>query len=402
MIRTTQARFGVRRPPIAGESLSSWLMRLAALNALQFQSAWAVVAGRGATVQRRDIDVYVAPRIVAGLSAATDTHPAAIAALALGPTAARLTMTPSQGPRPTRWVQRPIDVGNRRLILGAAFCQQCLSSDLVPFLRRSWRLAFYVACPTHRTLLQTACAHCQAPHDAALAVDDARRPLGMPPALWCSHCGSAVAAEARGCGQVDPRTLRFQRAISNAVRRGWTRVRVEGRLRTVPASFVLDVLHRLISGLRSSHRLRQWAVESLPIYVTIEHGAWRPRSEPFNAWPLRDRWMALHWLSRAMADWPTALLAAAQQYNLSYGDICGERGPLPFWFDDVVRRHCYRHWYTPSPQETEAAKTYLQRRGLKATHFHVRRLLGRWYPTHPFVTRAEMTAPLQLGLFDNA
>lgn len=48
---------------------------------------------------------------------------------------------------------------------GAALCPDCLSQDQYPYLRRTWQIRIFLACPDHGCLLVEQCDHCNLPLD---------------------------------------------------------------------------------------------------------------------------------------------------------------------------------------------------------------------------------------------
>jgi hypothetical protein len=82
--------------------------------------------------------------------------------------------------------RRP-DGGMRRDYPILAYCPCCLASDSKPYFRRRWRLAPFVVCLTHRTMLLDRCWNCQSRIDLLTWGETGPRPS-------CGSCGVWLAA----------------------------------------------------------------------------------------------------------------------------------------------------------------------------------------------------------------
>ncbi len=52
---------------------------------------------------------------------------------------------------------------NRKRLSGLSCCTQCLSDDLIPYFRKSWRYAWHTCCEIHMIRLMNSCQFCNAP-----------------------------------------------------------------------------------------------------------------------------------------------------------------------------------------------------------------------------------------------
>lgn len=52
---------------------------------------------------------------------------------------------------------------NRKRLSGLSCCPQCLSDDLTPYFRKSWRYAWHTCCEIHKVRLINSCQFCSAP-----------------------------------------------------------------------------------------------------------------------------------------------------------------------------------------------------------------------------------------------
>lgn len=69
------------------------------------------------------------------------------------------------------------------------YCEACLASDEIPFIRRLWRLGFAYICPTHHSILRDHCPHCGDLLDLSTPGIKRTRSLNM-----CRQCGKDITA----------------------------------------------------------------------------------------------------------------------------------------------------------------------------------------------------------------
>ena len=91
----------------------------------------------------------------------------------------------------------PLGVYHRlRKRAGIQYCPLCLAEDDVPYFRRRWRLAFYIACGKHHCQMESGCSLCGSPiayHRLGVGqpfgVEDAAEPFGVGEKVGGSEAG---------------------------------------------------------------------------------------------------------------------------------------------------------------------------------------------------------------------
>lgn len=147
--------------PLAGESFSSWLARVAWGNSGKLHTFTRQVFP-GKSIWTRDPDLTASPELVEAISVGTFTSPPSAHATHLrcleGSAFERLLSNAA-----TPWVL-PVGVFHRsRTAYGQQFCPLCIENDPVPYYRLLWRLSYFVRCPAHGCLLEDSCRECGAP-----------------------------------------------------------------------------------------------------------------------------------------------------------------------------------------------------------------------------------------------
>ncbi|MFC5849243.1 TniQ family protein [Deinococcus petrolearius] len=148
--------------PISGESLASWLARLA--------SAYGLSARALRSTVKRWCCELTDPINLSDLQQAPEPLITILATrVGLAPSQLQPLLLPQRyaasfDTQPTSSTQRPRSFSAHAswvLPGGAAvYCPQCLSEDDTPFFRRAWRLRVTTVCPVHGIPLRERCPHC--------------------------------------------------------------------------------------------------------------------------------------------------------------------------------------------------------------------------------------------------
>lgn len=152
----------IRYKPFPDELLSCWLIRLAHGHGLKVQTFTNLLFGNRRQVWNRDVDRLGPSWLIEELSRRTGTPLETAEAGCLRTLEGRLFLQfKLSGALP--WVLTMGMYHRKRAAFGQQFCPLCLSSDEVPYYRRSWRLAFMTICPLHEVMLLDRCQGCGSP-----------------------------------------------------------------------------------------------------------------------------------------------------------------------------------------------------------------------------------------------
>jgi hypothetical protein len=147
----------VRPQPRPQESISSWLIRIAAAKGTKHHSLIEELCP-GTPFWTRDGDLNASLALLLALARRTGTPIARIAATTLRSFEGVLDETISgehQSPMVT-----PLGVRHRtRHAFGQHFCSECLAAP-DPYLRLTWRLRLFPVCTHHGTVLRDCCPSC--------------------------------------------------------------------------------------------------------------------------------------------------------------------------------------------------------------------------------------------------
>ena len=225
----------------------------------------------------------------------------------------------------THWIL-PLGIYHRtRRRAGAQFCPACLASPPT-YIRRTWRFAWFIYCPTHRIRLQDNCPTCGA------AFVFHRMTAGFGSTVSCHNC-QANLTRAMPTEAARPQDLRFQAALVAATATS----RFEYGKLSLTAIDAFDGL-RLLASLLSSTRPAitcRWR-RALAQQAHLPQLMGIPRAKAFEYLSIAHRALVLRATRFLVDDWPGRTQRCARLYNARASDIGRDRhAELPRWLLEV-------------------------------------------------------------------
>lgn len=201
---------------------------------------------------------------------------------------------------------------NRRRVLGPQFCSHCLSDDLVPFFRVSWRLAYETMCKAHNCVLLDRCPRCClpiAPH------------LLSPPAKHVAICFSCgLDLREAHCCKANPAALSFQIRASKAVNARYAYFGTK----SIPAMEWFALSGHLVRLMRTAAMGRHGALYATFQQLGLSNLNMSPLSGlRFELLPISERATLLANLFRLLEAGPIQFSNAAIGARLSAAAIAG-------------------------------------------------------------------------------
>jgi hypothetical protein len=371
---------------LPGESVTSWLVRLARANAIGLHELASRVQSQTMhSTTMADLDVLRNDRFSRLLASATgvaweDIELACLAnwrwLLSAETSTHKWVLSPSKsrgGARQGRWSQA---------------CFACLAQDETPFFRLYWRFAFVTECEVHHSCLVDECPRCGGPLDYPRLDRGGALHRRLLPLSTCPRCLVDWRIYGLRLRRSDPRILTLQRLVLTGLSQRW----VIGLGSPIWTGVVLDGIYRLIRCFRSNHGSR---VASRLCREHVPAGA----SEPIEGLPTIERRILLLAVASALSGWPAAFVQSAVLEKLTATGL-RERGVAPWWLERVVAEYLDRTWYAPSKIEEANARDVLSRHGINATPWVLREWLGGYVPKRRLgALPGSTTKPLQLSLW---
>lgn len=358
--------------PQVDELFSSWVTRVATSNGLRVNQLCGLLTGRHRQMFSGDPDRGVWVDGGRALAELVGIDPVIVSKTYLSAYEGYLWMG-----RPAHGVWRHVlhlaETRKRRRYFGLQFCAKCLEQDEEPYFRRSWRLAFSVACDWHGCLLMDRCQKCGAPiRPHRLGVGE--RMFGRQQSLaQCPVCLSSLFDVV--VTQERPELIEFQRLLLATLDRGW--ISIAGRC--VHSIAFFEGLHLLMSFLEDElvagetisilrNQVSNPRVSKVFRYGGIERCEWDRRHQVFEL------------LAMLLKNWPHDAMRAFKAADLSSGVLhkyaLERESRIPYWFWQPVKANLDKSFYCPSDLEVENAATFLFRTDPKPTAKQLCELLG--------------------------
>jgi hypothetical protein len=178
----------VRFKPLPDELLSSWLIRIAHGHGLKVQTFCNLVFGNKRQVWNRDIDRLAPVWLLEELILRTGTPSKVAYATTLRAYEGWLYRD-FRASGVQRWLLTMKMYHRKHAGFGQVFCPHCLKTDITPYFRKRWRVAFSLVCPKHRVRMLDRCPRCSS------GVEFHRIEQGKPkqyvaePLSICHACG---------------------------------------------------------------------------------------------------------------------------------------------------------------------------------------------------------------------
>ncbi|MDQ2817797.1 MAG: TniQ family protein [Candidatus Eremiobacteraeota bacterium] len=360
--------------PLDDELLSSWIVRLAAVNRLKLHT-FSTLLWPGDEIWNRDIDSSVNARVLSTLSCRTGVARERVAGTTLAHFAGTLFERQNRS-GPTTLVLPAGVYHRRRRLYGLQFCPICIAES-VPYYRRKWRLAFVTVCELHDIMLFDRCQSCGEP------VNFHRGDLGNRNA----YDASATLTRCHLC-KTDLRQFVFppspRRQIIEAA------IYQQRLLDTLECGYIVllngSVLyaHLFFSGLRhmlqllaAGGRMAKLRGKMCELTGLSDFSpTWQGGLRSIETLAVSDRFSLMFLFLYLIRDWPKTFIDIMRGLDMSASDLTGKMPVVPYWLAQVVQDNFQRGTYSPTVPEIDNAIKYLRRRAFPVTKTTISRVLG--------------------------
>jgi hypothetical protein len=311
------------------ELLSSWIVALARGNWLKVHSLCIRLGGNQNTIWNRDIDRMAPPQVIAKLSKMTGIPADQIRTFTLAHLAEQIDVDHHPNGNAT-WLL-PLGVWHRkRRGYGVQFCPICLGMDKRPYVRRSWRLAYYTECEHHRVLLLDRCPSCGEAFNYFRGELGDRNKIDSAKMNFCASCGFDVwRAPTSSCEWHDWQLTVATRTLHLMNDWGWATL--EGRSFT-PAHELLLVLRQLIRVMSSGNRAGQ-------LYDAVAEALWpqgyevlSERGKEYERRSVIERHRLFGMAVWLLMDWPGRFERAFRYSHIRRHSLTQDMRVVPVWY----------------------------------------------------------------------
>lgn len=195
MVTPPSPPWPVHPKPLAGEALSSWLLRLTDGNGLDQRSFKRYLPkARGASA---DLDLINDEAFLTAIASWGDLPREHVASLGFAQDEGLVFIRSGTGN--LDWIiprDRPGTWTEKRRVASQPYCPACLASDVTPYYRKAWRYAFHPICPEHG-LLADRCPRCSHPFSYLALGNTIWNRYGAHALRRCTACGTPVGGQGR-------------------------------------------------------------------------------------------------------------------------------------------------------------------------------------------------------------
>lgn len=347
--------YPVRALPLEDELLSSWLVRLAWLNAEKLHTFSHRFWPYTGSPWNRNIDLTVSDKVWSNLQKASFLPMERLRKCSLDQFGGSLFEGVNRTGI-TPWVLVVKHRGTSTIGHGLQLCLQCLREDATPYFRRPWRIGLVVCCPKHRCALIDQCPECGnsiSLHEADFGND--MRPPKEIPTSFCSFCRTHWSAMNTATpNHFSTRFIQWQRDLLNAVNDGWY---IFPNGKTLYALSYFEGLRTLVAFLLS----KKGAIFLDDTEKALLNGIHLKQ-------PFRSRFESMNWECRAMLlgkvfhliqDWPITFIETCNSNKIRFSDIHDYASPMPYWISQAIyQTHDPRH-YPISSDERNSVELFL-------------------------------------------
>lgn len=317
------------------ELLSSWLVRLARRNRVKLHTISRLLGGNQASIWNRDVDRMAAPAVISKLANLTGLESAEIREHSLAALIEQLDLDHHPNGFGT-WVL-PLGVWHRkRRRYGVQFCPVCFRLDDEPYIRRSWRIAYYTECERHRVLLADRCPECDAPHEYFRGEMGRRRATTAEGMNVCSRCGFDLAYTPASAAPQWPdwRVTVSIRNLHLLTGTGWA---VAGEHSHHPAHSLLLVVRQFV-GMMGSGRARGALYDAVAERIWPEGYDTLPaRGDIYEERSILERHLLLGMAVWLLDEWPDRLLSCMYYKGLRRFELTRDMPAVPAWLEAAAQ-----------------------------------------------------------------
>lgn len=319
--------FLLRTAPQAGESLSSWLVRVS--HRFTYRPyAFCLLLWRGVAILTRDIDGQSNPVIWKSLAYANGvTEDDAFATTVASMKDVIFEKHVPNGK--TKWLLRLGIFHRSRRLFGQQFCARCLANDAIPYYRLSWRFAYSIVCSTHRSLLTDRCQICGHP------VEFHRTDPDKQSIIHCFNCQARL--DRQQTVRASAPLIHLQGYLDSAIANRHVRFGTKVDYPSIDLFAIYSQLLRVVSTGSRSQQLRdvlaiRYGFDPAPI-------DFQSNAREFETLDLNNRARLAMMCAPLLLEWPDRFIDVCRRANFWMAWATKDRLHLPPEYMQVVTNH---------------------------------------------------------------
>lgn len=349
-------------PPGYGESLSSWLSRLAISHHLNPSIFFRISIRSQQDIFKQDIDIKCPQSVLEEISTFTGKSLNVVKETTFMPFQDYLYIHNQTSTALPRWVGPAYIRKNTEHHFGLKICPECMRE--LPYIRLLWRCTFFVVCPQHGIKLIDRCERCGSPKSTRRVFTGIIDDYPDEALCFCHNCGwDYRQANLRVATESEKNNVIL---MLDVMKKGFYK------------SSVLEVgySHLFFSGIRL-------IMNGLFRFNASELGIDEKNSElEFQSIDLIAS--IIDKLFSFIESWPYDFVEFSFEHNLGKSYWMRPREVAPYWLISVLRWSLSFEKYSPSVEEIESAYNILRKNKNAITGSGMVSALGMKSPSRKF------------------
>jgi len=325
---------------LPGESISSWLTRLATANGVSLQClCWETWPGRA--LLTKDLDRRIPQDVSEMLEAKTGIQAGSILQTSLQGMEGSLFEDCRSGSMRVPWVL-PVHLRFKREH-GTQYCPECLKEDPAYF-RIQWRLSFITCCEKHKSVLSDHCPSCHHALNPYACFGGYERNTGPVPVHFCRSCGwdlrNTISLTQPSAFAVSEEILAFQTILVEAVNLRWIQPKAGYQIHALPWFHGLRCLVRHLTSRGPTKRMRWGVLNELGLQPDPSFEESIECFQLFEQLSVRFRYQTMVMLQWILEDWPEKYIRICKWASLRFARLSQDSSrEYPYWLWSVNREH---------------------------------------------------------------
>lgn len=369
----------IRFLPESDELLSSWLFRLAWMNAEKIHTFRKRCWNKTGSPWNRNINLPIDTQFFQNIANLAQTNyerlfPHTLLSLE----GILFEKVKKSGKVDGVLASRHYAYGNNRPHHSLQYCTECIQEQTTVHFKRTSMITYLVGCPKHRNVYRDTCYKCGHPVKIHLSDSGQKYIPRINPVSFCHYCGSLWGqAPKQELPELSDDFWSLQGKIQETLHTNW--FQISGGEQLYALSFFNGLRHiiRYIMNNTNTASLREIVARELGILpLGFVQNGYQGRMDSLS---IGDRVTIMQYVSWLLSEWPSRFNWALKKSGISYSYLCTYRDEFPYWLaKEIWQTKDVKHT-TISKDEYQAAGQYLQQRGLDPNRFAINKLLCRWY-----------------------
>jgi len=308
--------------PFHGESLSSWMSRLAIHHCSVPSTFFAKTVPGAPDAWKQDLDVRSNRSIIEAISLRCCLSPLGVERCTIFSEINKVYIPSSRTTALPRWVSPARIRRQTKHHYGQKFCVVCITEN--SYYRYKWRYCFYVVCPEHHVQMLDSCQACGGSVSTHKIYASFFETFPLDALAYCDLCGFDLRRSGYETASIDD--VEFVESILRIMRQGYAHI---GKKETIYSHHYFQGLRLIARGIMKKEcMVRESSCTDIP--VLSRHA----EIEFIRVSEIKDVMLLAQEL---LYEWPNNFVTFSRNNGLYYQDWIRPRDVAPHWFLKVAK-----------------------------------------------------------------